>query len=343
MNIVIVAPPWFTMPPGAYGGIEWMCYWLIEGLSQRGHEVTLIGVESNQTSARHFIRSYSEAPSARLGEPFPEVAHAAVAGKAIASMEPDVVHDHTLAGPLLAFARPAPTVITAHGPVDGEIGTYYRLLSSAVSIVAISDAQRAMAPDLAWLSTVYNAIPVEEYPFREDKEDFILWLGRMNPEKAPHIAIDVAREVGRPIVLAGKCNEPEEREYFRREIEPRLGPGVEWTGEAGTERKKDLLARASCFLFPVQWEEPFGIVMVEAMACGTPVVALRAGSVPEVVVDGVTGFICDEPSELAEAIGKSDAIDRHGCRDWVGRRFDVDAMVDGYEDAYAQAAGQGRA
>jgi glycosyltransferase involved in cell wall biosynthesis len=310
-----------------------MIYWLVEGLVARGHHVTVVGVDETETSA-HFVQTFERAPSERLGEPGPEVVHAAAVARALEDADIDVVHDNSLAGPLLACGRSAPTVVTAHGPVDGELGVFYRLLSDAVWMVAISDAQRRIAPDLSWVAPVYNSIPVEEYPFEPDKEDWAVWLGRMNPEKAPHLAIDAARAADMPIVLAGKCSEPKEQSYFEAEVAPRLGPGVEWLGEADTARKKELLCKARCFVFPIRWEEPFGIVMVEAMACGTPVVALRAGSAPEVVDDGVTGFVCDAPEELAGALGRIDEIDPKACRDRVAQHFSVDAMVDGYEPVY---------
>ncbi len=333
LHVGMVAPPWFKVPPSAYGGIEWMLHWLVEGLTERGHEVTLVGVGESETSAR-LVTTYEEAPSERLGEPFPEVVHAAAVGSALRDADVDVVHDNSLAGPLLSFGRSQPTVVTAHGPVDGEVGRYYGLLSPVASLVAISDAQRRLAPDLPWVATVHNCIPVDEYPFREQKEDFAVWLGRTNPEKAPHLAIEAARAAGIPLVLAGKCSEPSEKAYFDQEIAPRLGPGVEWTGEADTERKKDLLARARCFVFPIRWQEPFGIVMVEALACGTPVVALREGSVPEIVVDGVTGFVCDSPDELSDAIARVSDVQPKECRRHAQDNFSVPVMVSGYEAVY---------
>jgi glycosyltransferase involved in cell wall biosynthesis len=225
-------------------------------------------------------------------------------------------------------------VVTAHGPPDGELAEYYREVGTTSSLVAISHFQRRQRPDLPWVATVHNGIPTDEYPFREAKQPFVLWLGRMSPEKAAHIAIDTAREAGRPLVLAGKCNEPAEKRYFNEEVRPRLGPDVTWVGEADTHLKKKLLSEASCLLFPIQWPEPFGIVMVEALACGTPVVALRQGSVPEVVDDGVTGYICDDPRHLSIALNGVDRINPHNCRRHAVRHFEASAMAFAYEAVY---------
>jgi glycosyltransferase involved in cell wall biosynthesis len=339
LRIAVVTPPWYALPPEGYGGIESMCHLLVEELAARGHEVTLVGVDHADTSAT-FVRTYREQQSDRIGQSLPEIIHAAAFAQHLRNLDVDIIHDHSLAGPLLAFGRDTPTVVTAHGPAEGEFEAYYSLIGSAVSLVAISNSQREMAPDLPWVGTVYNAVAIDDYPFRADKEDFVLWLGRTCWDKAPHLAIDIARKVGARIVLAGKCVEPEEQEYFAKEIQPRLGPGVEWTGEADAVRKKELLSAARCLLFPLQWPEPFGIVMVEAMACGTPVVALNKGSVPEVVEDGVTGFVCDELSGCAEALGSLDSIDAAACRKHAEARFDVEQMVAGYEELFLQILGR---
>jgi glycosyltransferase involved in cell wall biosynthesis len=334
LRIAIVAPPWFSVPPRAYGGIESMVADLVDGLVERGHHVTLVGAGQPGTKAQQFIPIYPEPPSARLGEAMPEAVHAAAAAAALADLDVDVVHDHTLAGPLLARNRPTPTVTTAHGPVGGEPGDYMAWLGDTVEVVAISDAQRRHRPDINWIATVHNSVDVSTFPFGAGDGGYVLFLGRFNPDKAPHVAIDAARAAGRRIVLAGKLNEPAERRYFESEIRPRLGPGVEYVGEADALTKRQLYAGAEALLFPVCWEEPFGLVMIEAMACGTPVVALRRGSVPEIVHHGLTGLVVDRHDLLPSAIEVVGQLDRHDCREHVQRHFDAPAMVAGYEAVY---------
>jgi glycosyltransferase involved in cell wall biosynthesis len=224
--------------------------------------------------------------------------------------------------------------------MTGELGQYYRWAAPYINLVAISQSQRGEAEDLPWVGTVYNGIPVVEYPYREQKEDYVLFLGRMCAEKGVHLAIDAARKAGVTIVVAAKCTEPAEQEYFAAEVAPRLGPGVEWIGPVGGNEKKDLLARARCLVNPIQWREPFGLVMVEALACGTPVVATRFGSVPEVVDDGVTGWIVDHPAALPEAIHRCQALLALECRERAEARFDTARMVEGYERIYSMLAGE---
>jgi glycosyltransferase involved in cell wall biosynthesis len=333
LRVAMVAPPWFSVPPDAYGGIEEVVSNLTRTLIERGHQVTLIGAGQDGTPAR-FLRTYEEPPSDQLGEPMPEVVHAAAAAQLLADLDVDIVHDHTLAGPLTAMGRDVPTVATAHGPVDGAIGDYYRQLGDALSLVAISQAQRAMAPDLNWVGTVYNGVDVATFPFQEEKEDLVLFVGRFNPDKGAHLAIDAARAAGRPIVLAGKVNEPAEEEYFEQAIRPCLGPEVTYVGEVDAAGKRELYAKAACLVFPVRWPGPFGMVMIEAMACGTPVVALNSGSVPEVVVDGTTGIVCEGVTELPAAIQKAGRLRPAACRDHVVENFDLTVVAEGYENVY---------
>jgi glycosyltransferase involved in cell wall biosynthesis len=337
LRIAFAAPPWYDVPPEAYGGIESLVADLIDALIGRGHSVFLVGPGTNGTKAE-FLRTYEEAMSERIGEAIPEVVHAACVERHLSQLDVNVIHDHSLAGPLTADSRRPPTVVTAHGPVVGEIGTYYRNLSRDIHLVAISDAQRRLCPELNWAGMVHNALNVAQYTFRPDKGDHVLFLGRFSPDKGAHLAIDAARAAGRPIILAGKLQEEHEHAYFDQEVRPRLGEDAEFLGEADLAAKQELYGSAHCLVFPIQWEEPFGMVMIEAMACGTPVVALRCGAVPEVVVDGVTGFIRDEPEELPAAIDAVTGLDPGACRRHVEEHFDAATMAAGYEQIYAAAA-----
>ncbi|MCP2242422.1 glycosyltransferase family 4 protein [Lentzea aerocolonigenes] len=333
LKVAMVAPPWFELPPTAYGGIESMCADLTDQLTRRGVRVTLIGVGRNRTRAR-FIAVSLTAQQERIGQAMPEVVHAAALPDLLDRLDVDVVHDHTLAGPLLARGRDLPTVVTAHGPVTGEMGRYYRHLGRSVHLVALSDAQRVAAPSMHWAGTVHNAVKVGDFPYCSRKKDFALFLGRATPEKGIPTAITAARAAGVRLLIAAKCREPDERRYFHDVVEPMLGSGVEWLGEVGRTRKLSLLAAARCLLFPIQWAEPFGIVMAEALACGTPVVALRRGSVPEVVVHGRTGFVCDSVAELISGLRDVESLSPLHCRSDARDRFDVDLMASRYESLY---------
>jgi len=333
LRIAMIAPPWLQVPPQGYGGIETLCADLTDELVARGHEVHLFGSGLDGTGA-NFVRTYEDPPIERIGETGPEVIHAARAADALDRIEVDIVHDHSFAGPLLARGRSAPTVVTVHGPVDGEMFRYYRELGTDVSLVAISHRQRVLAADLNWVGTVHNALQLDTWPYRAEKEDFALFLGRFHPNKAPHLALEAAHAAGLPLVLAGKCAEPIEKQYFDREVRPRLTGHDQVFGVADAVAKRDLLSRARCLLFPVQWEEPFGMVMIEAMACGTPVVALRCGAVPEVVQHGVTGLICDTPDELPAALAEVTRIDPAACRKHVAEEFSAQELARGYERAY---------
>ncbi len=338
LHVAMVAPPYFSIPPGGYGGVESVVAGLVDGLVDRGHRVTLLATGEHSTRAQRFIRTWDEHPTDQLGEALPEVVNAArVAALIGAGTDYDVVHEHTLAGPLLARGRRAPTLVTVHGPMN-ELADVYRPLGVDISLVAISENQRSSAADLNWVGTVHNAIDVSSFPFRDRKDDYVLFLGRFHETKGPHLAIDAARAAGVRILLAGKCAEPPEQEFFEAEIAPRLGPDAVYVGDADSTEKRKLLAGARCLVFPIMWDEPFGMVMVEAMACGTPVVAFPNGSVPEVVVDGSTGIIVEREADLAAAIDRASALDPADCRRDVEERFSIEAMAAGYEDAYRAVA-----
>jgi len=343
LRIALVAPPYFDVPPAGYGGVEAVVAELADALVARGHRVTLIGAGRAGTTAP-LLAVWDRTIPERLGEPFPEIVHAAVTRRAVENLALrdglDVVHDHTMSGPLNAPAYAAmglPTVVTMHGPVDEDLHRYYTALGDDIDIVAISDRQRAMAPELNWAGTVHNALKLETFPYRERKEDYALFLGRFHTTKGPHLALEAAHAAGIPLILAGKCNEPIEKAFFAAEVVPRLRDTDRVFGVADAAAKRELLVNARALLFPIQWEEPFGMVMIEAMACGTPVVALRGGAVAEVVEDGVTGFILDDPADLPEALSRVGELDPAACRARVEQHFSTDKLGAGYEAVYRSA------
>ncbi|MVU79021.1 glycosyltransferase [Nocardia sp. ET3-3] len=344
----MVVPPYFDIPPKAYGGVEAVVADLVDALVERGHRVTLLGAGVNGTKGE-FQSLWDRAQSERLGDPFPEVVHALKARRALERLAAteglDLVHDHTFAGPLnMPVSRELglPTVVTVHGPVDGDPYVYYRELGEDAHLVAISDRQRALAPDLNWAGRVHNALRVEDWPFRVEKDDYALFLGRFTAEKAPHLALDAAHAAGLPLILAGKCAEPPEVRYFESAVRPLLTERDHMFGMADAVAKRELLSKARCLVFPVRWEEPFGMVMIESMVCGTPVVALRGGAVAEVIVDGVTGRVCDDPAELPAAIKEVQDYDPHAMRAHVAARFGADTLGRGYEEIYRRVVREHR-
>lgn len=343
LRIVLVAPPYFDIPPKGYGGVEAVVADLADALVKRGHRVTLLGAGQPGTAAE-FVPLWDQTLSDRLGQPYPELMHALRVRRAIehiaATDGVDVVHEHTFAGPLNAPAYEAlglPTVLTVHGPIDEDLYPFYRALDGEVGLIAISDRQRDLAPDLNWVGRVHNALHIDEWPFRPDKRGYALFLGRYAPYKGAHLALQAAHAAGLPLVLAAKCSEPAEHAYFDEQVRPLLTDDDHVFGQADAVSKRKLLAGACCLLFPVQWEEPFGMVMIEAMACGTPVVALRGGAVPEIVVDGVTGVICERPDELPAAIAQAQTLDPAACRRHVATHFSVGQFGSGYERIYRGA------
>lgn len=344
LRIAVVAPPWFSVPPSGYGGTEAVVAGLVDQLVEVGHHVVLVASGEHRTAAQEFLQVFAEPPTALLGAPLPEVIHAAEAARLLEQVDVDVVHDNSLAGPLLARSRRQPTVVTMHGPSDDPWeARYYAALGDGIGLVAISDSQRRLAPQLPWRATVHNALDVASFPFVAQKDDYVLWLGRFCAEKGPELAVAACRSAGMRLVLAGKANEESERAYLESEVRPLLGPGIEYVGEADAQTKRELLSHARALLLPLRWNEPFGMVMVEAMACGTPVVALRRGSVPEVVDHGRTGFVVDHQDGLADALRAVADLDPADSRRWAEERFDLPVMAAGYErvyrDAIAAAAG----
>jgi len=333
----MVAPPWFEVPPAGYGGIEAICATLVDALTAHGHEVTLFGAGRASRTVARFASTMPEVQHRRIGEELPAALHTARVNRLLAAGRFDVIHDHTVVGPLTAAQRPAPTVVTLHGPACGELGDVFASVGGPASLVAISQAQRSARPDLPWLATVYHGVDADRFTVAANPDGPVLWLGRFCPDKGPDLAITACREAGLPLVLAGKCAEPVEERYFDQRVRPLLGDDVDLVHNADRATVNRLLAAARCLIMPIRWAEPFGMVMIEAMASGTPVVALRRGSVPEIVRHGVTGWICDDPSQLPEALRRVPELDPMACVSHVRCRFAGDSMARRYEQVYRDA------
>jgi glycosyltransferase involved in cell wall biosynthesis len=241
----------------------------------------------------------------------------------------DIVHDHTLAGLLESTRYPTiPTVTTCHGPLAGDLRDIYARVAERLSLIAISHAQASQAPEIPVAAVIHHGVQPEEFPCGTGSGGYLLFLGRMSPEKGAHRAIEIAEKAGLPLVLAAKMREPAEQQYFDEFVRPRLGHGAEYVGEvAGTEKLR-LLGDAVALLNPIRWAEPFGLVMVEALACGTPVLTHPVGAAPEIVDHARTGFLCESDDDLTAAASLLPGIVRADCRDAVTRRFSTEQMID---------------
>jgi glycosyltransferase involved in cell wall biosynthesis len=340
VRIAQIAPPWFTVPPSGYGGIELVVSLLTENLVDRGHDVTLFASAGSTTIAE--LISPLDAPDpALLGNVWFEVSHA-LAAYLDTGCGFDVIHDHSgIVGPALGalLDRHPPVVHTLHGPWTEPGRRYYQLLQDRVSLVAISEAQRNDFPELHYAATVHNGIDLDAYPYCEDKDDYLVYIGRATPDKGPVQAIEVARQAKMPLKMLVKRNEPFELAYWDEAVAPKLHGEVEVFERVSHDFKAELLARARAMVFPIQWPEPFGLVMIEAMACGTPVLACPRGAATEIVADGRTGFLRASVEDLVEAVLRVGECASPECRSRVAERFSTEAMVTGYERVFEQVAG----
>jgi glycosyltransferase involved in cell wall biosynthesis len=341
MRIAQVAPLFESVPPKLYGGTERVVSWLTEALVRRGHDVTLFAAADSRTAAR-LVASCPRAMRVDPASPDATALHVIQLGEVFArARDFDLIHCH-VDYPAFPFGRlvETPVVHTLHGRLD--VGWLERVFTAFpdTPLVSISAAQRVAVRhlDLNWIATVYHGLPVEHIPFRRESDGYLAFLGRISPEKRPDLAIEVAKRVGLPLKIAAKIDRPD-RAYFEREIRPLLDdPLIEFVGEVADAAKYEFLGGALCLLFPIDWPEPFGLVMIESLACGTPVVGRPCGSVPEVVRGGETGFIADTVEELVAAVKRIDVIDRGRCREDVCARFSVERMTDDYERVYSASS-----
>ncbi len=341
MRIAEIAPPWVRVPPEGYGGIEWIVSMLADGLVDRGHDVTLYATGDSRTSAR--LSAPFDQPVSLGGKNFYDAVHPMAIQTMSAFLEADrydIIHDHTgaIAASLGALSD-TPVLHTLHGPFNPDVQRLLRMIAHKIYFNSISDSQRSECPELNYVGTIYNAVEIESYPFRAEKEEYALFLGRFSEDKGAHNAIYIAQQAGIPLRMAGKVDPGVDSHYFEEQIRPHIdGEGVIYEGEVDSRRKQELLAGARFLLFPIQWQEPFGLVMTEALACGTPVVADAMGAASEIVRDGEVGVLvgAGEWDQMVEAIkdGRLEAIDPRRCREYVEERFSVRAMLDGYEAAF---------
>lgn len=338
MRIAIVAPPWLPVPPPAYGGTENVLDTLARGLEAAGHDVVLCSTgESTCPVARTSL--FEHAVGVGAGNSLDEIRHVIHAYDAIESV--DIVHDHTLVGPLYAAAFPdLPVVTTNHGPFSSDLADLYRVLAPRVPVIAISRHQASTAGGIPIAAVIHHGVRLADFPIGRGGGGYAVFLGRMHPGKDPRAAALIARSAGIPLVIAAKMQEPSERAYFEEMVRPVLGGDVRYVGELERAAKLALLADAECLLNPIAWPEPFGMVMIEALACGTPVVTTNAGAAPEIVEDGSVGFVCSDRVGLVDALGRVGEIDRLACRAHVAKHFSVERMVADHVALYERVAHQ---
>jgi glycosyltransferase involved in cell wall biosynthesis len=335
MRIAQVAPLFESVPPQGYGGTERVVHSLTEELIQQGHEVTLFASGDSQTKARlcapcaRSLRTDAGCLDAvayhvlMLEQVWQEARHF------------DLIHFHCDWVPFLLTRRlDVPSVHTLHGRLDAPgLGSLFQEFRD-MPVVSISDAQRAPAPWLNWQATVYHGLPVQSYTFQARPGNYLVFLGRISPEKGVDTAIEIARRAGMPLKIAAKVDQRDQR-YYDEVVKPLLRtPGVEFIGEVGPRDKDALLGGARALMFPIDWPEPFGLVMIEALACGTPVIGYRRGSVPEIIEHGKTGFIVDGVTEAVAALARVDALSRADCRSAYEQRFSPARMSDNYLAVY---------
>lgn len=335
LRIAQVAPLYESVPPKYYGGTERIVSYLTEELVRQGHEVTLFASGDSRTAAElaPVCETAIRLDSRRPNETALHILLMEQVFKRAAQF--DVIHLHTDSfGLPLPRRLSTPCVLTLHGRLDiPGLDALYREFTE-MPLVSISDAQRAPLAWANWIATVHHGIPVNRYRFVERSQPYLAFLGRISPEKRVDQAVEIAHRVSMPLRIAAKIDRADVH-YFKSEIEPLIGdPLIEFIGEIDDAAKSEFLGNAAAMLFPIDWPEPFGLVMLESMACGTPVVAYRRGSVSEVIDEGVTGFVVDDVESAALAVGRARELDRRRCRETFERRFSVARMAQDYGQLY---------
>lgn len=342
MRIAQIAPIAERVPPKKYGGTERVIDALTEELVKRGHDVTLFASGDSKTSAKLISVVPQSLREAKVADPYGLNEWTLLnIGYAYKMQEKfDIIHDHTAPTSILsAGLAHTPTVLTMHRPFTENNKVMYQTLDN-VNLVAISNAQAKMGKNLNIQGMVYNGLEMNHYPFVEKPDKYLLYIGRLDLEKGVHIAIEVAQRTNMPLIIAGKLDSVW-KEFYMEFVEPALeDKRIQWVGEVNEQERNELMSHAYATLHPVTWPEPFGLTMIETMACGSPLVALRQGSIPEVVQHGKTGFVVDTADEMVEAVKKLDQIDRSYCREYALKTFNASKMADAYEAIYEKILAQ---
>ncbi|MFK0040132.1 glycosyltransferase family 4 protein [Paenarthrobacter sp. NPDC090517] len=337
MRIGLIVGPWFTVPPEKYGGTERVVDALARALSDAGHEV-LLATAADSTCPVPQIPGFGPAVPEDLGQSFSELGHVI---KAYAELrDVDIIHDHTLAGPLYAHRPPGvPVVTTIHGPLSPIYAPLYRDMAQDTAIIAISHDQCSRVEDLEISAVIHHGIDLSAVSVGRGAGGYACFVGRMCPDKGLMEAVAIAREAGVPLRIAAKMHAPDEQGYFRDVVQPALASNEEFLGELSDPEKYELMGDAIALLNPIQWHEPFGLVMIEALATGTPVLATPIGAAPEIVRHGVTGFV-GSARELADSVARIPELNREACRRSVEESFSAQRMASDHVDLYAKVIEQ---
>ena len=334
MRLAVIAPPWLPVPPFGYGGTELVLDTLCRGLASAGHDVLLYATGDSTCPVERAWTYYEHVGTVAVS-PVAELRHVMDAYEAAAAWGADVIHDHTITGPVWAGLHgQCPVVTTNHGPFNDDLAAVYRRLGPHVPIIAISHHQASTAGDIPVHAVIHHGVDLAGVESGTGAGNYAAFLGRMNPDKGIDRAIRVARRAGVPLLIAAKMREPAERAYFEDVIRPLLGGDVEYIGEVAGDDKHRLLADAVCLLNPITWPEPFGMVMIEALARGTPVVGTPMGAAPEIIDDGSTGYLRTSDEGLTRALLDAAVIDRSTCREAAEKRFSMERMADDHQAVY---------
>ena len=332
MRIGILAPPWGQVPPKQYCRTEGVVDRLARGFAQRGHDVLLWTVGCS-TCPVPTGWVFPEARTGDLGSAPIEIRHVIAGYEALREWGAEIVHDHTVVGPLLAPRFPGREVVPPHhGPFDEDLIDLYRTISDRAWVLGISHDQASRAEGVRLAGVIHHGLDLDEFPYGhgegDERGEYFLFLGRMAATKGVRRAVLAARRAGVRLLIAAKMREPVERRYFDEEVAPLLDADVEYVGEVDAAKRLSLLRGATALVNPICWPEPFGLVKIESMACGTPVLSTPYGAAPELVEPGVTGFLCENDDELVERLPQARALRRDACREWVARWFSSDRMVE---------------